>query len=46
MDRRTDKGDIAMLEYIKEIGFYKFALMMIGAAVVDIIFIAILWIVP
>ena len=35
-----------MWDYIKEMGFFKFALMMIGAAVVDIIFIALLWIVP
>ena len=35
-----------MLEYIKEIGFYKFALMMVGAVIVDLILIAILWIVP
>ena len=35
-----------MWDYIKEMGFFKLALIMIGAAVVDIIFLAILWIVP
>ena len=35
-----------MIEYLKELGFFKLALIMIGAAVVDAIFIALLWIVP
>jgi hypothetical protein len=35
-----------MLEYIKEIGFYKFALMMIGAVVVDFMFLIVLWMLP
>ena len=35
-----------MWDYIKEMGFFKMTMMMIGAAVVDVIFIALLWIVP
>lgn len=35
-----------MLEYIKEIGFVNFTLMMFGAIVVDFIFLAILWMMP
>ena len=35
-----------MLDYIKELGFFKMTMIMIGAAVVDVIFLAILWIVP
>ena len=35
-----------MIEYLKELGFFKMTMMMIGAAVVDVIFLAILWIVP
>ena len=35
-----------MWDYIKEMGFFKLALMMIGAAVVDAIFLAILWMIP
>ena len=35
-----------MIEYLKELGFFKMTMIMIGAAVVDIIFIALLWIVP
>ena len=35
-----------MIEYLKEMGFFKMTMIMIGAAVVDVIFIALLWIVP
>ena len=35
-----------MLDYIKEMGFFKMTMMMIGAAVVDAIFLAILWMIP
>lgn len=35
-----------MSDYIKQMGFFKMTMIMIGAAVVDIIFIALLWIVP
>ena len=35
-----------MIEYLKELGFFKMTMIMIGAAVVDVIFIALLWIVP
>ena len=35
-----------MIGYLKELGFFKLALMMIGAAVVDAIFLAILWMIP
>ena len=35
-----------MIEYLKELGFFKMTMMIIGAAVVDVIFLAILWIVP
>lgn len=35
-----------MIDYIKEMGFVNFTLMMFGAVVVDLLFIAMLWIVP
>ena len=35
-----------MINYIKEMGFVNFTLMMFGAVVVDLLFIAMLWIVP
>lgn len=35
-----------MIDYIKQMGFVNFTLMMFGAVVVDILFLAILWIVP
>ena len=35
-----------MSDYIKQMGFFKMTMMMIGAAVVDIIFLAILWMIP
>ena len=35
-----------MIEYLKELGFFKMTMIMIGAAVVDVIFLAILWMIP
>ena len=35
-----------MLEYIKELGFFKLLMMAVGAIVVDFIFLAILWMIP
>ena len=35
-----------MIDYIKEMGFVNFTLMMFGAVVVDLLFIAMLWIIP
>ena len=35
-----------MWDYIKEMGFFKMTMMIIGAAVVDAIFLAILWMIP
>ena len=35
-----------MIDYIKQMGFVNFTLMMFGAVVVDLLFIAMLWMLP
>ena len=35
-----------MIDYIKELGFFKLLLMFIGAGVVDFLFLVVLWMLP